>query len=113
MARLFEYSTNPDENTTIGGLSVAEGSTSLAALNNVQRQTAADIAKLDEKLDNIPIGIPKAGGEFLGNVTRKDFGGYYLANDPTQVAPRIYVLPEGAPAPTAPPSGSLLIYHAP
>lgn len=107
-----DYSSTPANNTTLAGLSVAEGTTSMAAINNQLRQLMADGKELADDVAAIGTPMTAAGGTFTGDINRQGRGGYYSANNATHSAPQIYVLADGSPAPTSPPNGSLVIYYA-
>lgn len=106
------YSLTPSANLTLAGLSLAENSTALASYNNQMRQIMADGKELSNQVVAIGNPLLLTGGTVTGNIIRSGFGGHYYANDASHTGPRIYVLVDGSAAPTSPPAGSLVVYHA-
>ena len=106
------YSLTPSANLTLAGLSLAENSTALASYNNQMRQIMADGKELSNTVAAIGNPLLLTGGTVTGNIIRSGYGGHYYANDASYTGPRIYVLVDGSAAPTSPPAGSLVIYHA-
>lgn len=100
MASPSEFSTDPNLNTTIGGVNVAENC-SPAGLNNVERYLAATIRVLYDQVQGLTGAMPKAGGAFTGDISRQGRGGYWHHAGASQANGIIYTLPEGSPRPTA------------
>lgn len=106
------YSLTPSANLTLAGLSLAENGTSLASINNQLRQLMSDGRELYNTVTALGNPLLLTGGTVTGNIIRSGFGGHYYANDATHTGPRIYALVDGSAAPTSPPAGSLVVYHA-
>lgn len=72
----------------------------------------SDGKELSNQVAALGTPVTTGGATFTGNILRDGFGGYYCAHSGSDTAPRIYRLVDGSPAPSSPPSGSLVIYHA-
>jgi hypothetical protein len=96
------YSTTPASNTTIGGISIAEGCPA-GNVNNAIRQLMADGRELNDTVAGIDVSslMPKSGGEFVGEITRALAGGYRYNAAPSQINGATYFLPTGSARPTA------------
>lgn len=100
MASASEFSATPEENTTIGGINVAEGC-SPAGLNNVERYLAAAMRTLYNQVQTVAAAMPKAGGTFTGDISREGRGGYLHHAGSAQTDGRLVTLPEGSSRPAA------------
>lgn len=98
MASASEFSTDPNLNTTIGGVNVAEGC-SPAGLNNVERYLAAAMRTLYNQVQNVAAAMPLTGGTFTGDISRSGRGGYLHHAGSGQTSGRVYFLPEGSAMP--------------
>ncbi len=98
MSGFHDYLTTPAGNTSLGGVSVAEGCPP-GNLNNAIRQLMADGKALADEVSGIVPGMPPSGGTFTGDIVRSGRGGYL--NHASSALPdgRVYVLPEGAALP--------------
>lgn len=109
MPSASEFSTNPDSNTTIGGLFVGE-ECSPAVLNNVLRYLAA-VAR--DSYDRIPASgsyLPIAGGTLQGDIQRQGRGGYLHFSGSSLTNAQVFALPEGSARPAAA-EGILVLYY--
>lgn len=100
------YSTNPDNNTSISGTSVAEGCPA-GNINNAFRQMMADIAVMYAAIPSAATFVTKTGGVFTGNPTFNGAGGYLFHASSANTGGRITIQPSGGPAPAAPQNGDL------
>jgi hypothetical protein len=94
-----DYSTNPDNNTTIAGTNVAENC-SPGGINNAIRQLMADGKALSGDIPDTSTLIPKTGGIFTGNPKYTGRGGYIYHNDPNNTSGKLVLVEAGAPTPT-------------
>ena len=99
MASASEFSPTPDENTTIGGVNVAEGC-SPAGLNNVVRYLAAALRSLYDQVQGVAGAMPKSGGTFTGDIVRQGRGGFLHHAGSAQTGGRVHFLPEGSATPS-------------
>lgn len=105
-----DYSSTPSSNTTLAGLSVAESSTSMAAINNMLRQLMADGRLLSDTVAGIATPMPLAGGAFTGDITRQSRGAYLHWNSGSQGSGRIFIQASGGAAPSMSNGDILLEY---
>lgn len=107
-----DYSTTPANNTTIGGLSIAEGCAA-ANVNNAIRQLMSDGKTLDTTVAAIDTSalMPKSGGAFTGQITRSGRGGYLHHANATQSGGKVSILPTGSARPTSPSEGDMVFYY--
>lgn len=94
-----DLSTDPDLNTTIGGINVAEGCPP-GGLNNVERYLGAAIRVVFNQVQTLSGGMPVTGGAFTGDITRQGRGGYWHWAGAAQTSGKITALPEGSALPT-------------
>lgn len=94
-----DLSTDPDANTTIGGVNVAEGC-SPAGLNNVERYLGAAIRVVFNQVRGLSGGMPVSGGAFTGDITRQGRGAYLHHAGSAQTSGKVTFLPEGSATPT-------------
>lgn len=109
MPSATEFSTTPDANSTIGGLSVAENATNPGSLNNVARYLAAVIR---DTFDRIPAAggfVPTTGGSYTGDILRATRGAYLHHAGAAQTDGRVIFLPEGSARPAG--SEGLLVFY--
>lgn len=110
MPSATEFSTNPNENVTIGGDNIAEGC-SPGVLNNVIRYLAAVIRDSYDKTSSTSSLMPIAGGSFTGNVTRQGRGAFLHHAGAAQTDGRVSFLPEGSARPSAA-EGMVVFYYS-
>jgi S1-C subfamily serine protease len=77
------------------------------------RQIMADGKEISNQVVAIGSPLLLTGGTMTGPIVRSGRGGHYHANSVGSGDPQIYTLVDGSPAPTSPPTGSLVIYYAP
>ena len=96
------YSTNPGDNNTLGGLSIAEGATSPGAVNNGLRQIMADGKELAVQIADIDFAAYalKANPVFTGQATFSGRGAVLHFNNPANSSGRIFIQAKGAELPT-------------
>lgn len=99
MASASEFSATPEENTTIGGVNVAEGC-SPKGMNNAIRYLAAAMRSLYNQVQTLAGAMPKSGGAFTGDITRQGRGAYLHHAGTAQVSGRVFFLPEGSATPS-------------
>ena len=112
MAAFATYSATPASNTTIGGLNVTENNTAVASLNNVAREIVAEGRQLYDLVAAIGSPLLLTGGTLTGDINRQGRGGYLSSNNASYTAPQVYYVVTGGSAPSSPPNGSLIFYHA-
>ena len=107
-----DYSTTPASNTTIGGISIAEGCAP-GNVNNAIRQLMADGKTLDTAVAAIDVDslMPKSGGVFTDGISRDGAGAYRFNISPSLTSGATYFLPTGSPRPTAV-NGSVVFYYS-
>jgi hypothetical protein len=107
-----DYSTSPASNTTIGGVSVAEGCAA-GNVNNALRQIAADGKELSDTVAGINTSalMPKAGGAFTAQITRSGSGGYLYNANATQSGGKVSILVSGSARPASPSEGDMVFYY--
>jgi hypothetical protein len=110
MASPSEFSTNPDANTTIGGVNVGEGC-SPAGLNNVERYLAATIRVAWDAIPAAGTFLPIGGGTLTGDITRQGRGSYWHHANSAQSNGQIYIVPEGTTRPSAA-EGTTVFYYS-
>lgn len=110
MSGFHDYSTTPASNTSLGGVSVAEGCPP-SNMNNAVRQLMADGKSLADEVAGISTGMPVSGGAFTGDITRSTQGAYLHYQSTALTDGRVYVLPEGTALPT-PAEGVLVFFYA-
>lgn len=111
MPAFSEYSTNPDSNSTIGGVNVAEDC-SPGGINNAIRQLAADGRELYDLTGALPsTKMDKAGGAFTGQITRNSRGGYLHFASTAFTDGQVYIVPEGTARPAAA-EGVMIFYYS-
>lgn len=104
-----EFSTNPDENGTIGGSNVAEGCPP-GGLNNAIRYTAAVVRVVYNALPAADEIMLKSGGTFAGDINRQGRGAYLHHANGAQTDGQIFTLPEGSARPAAA-EGRIVLYY--
>jgi hypothetical protein len=104
------YSTNPDSNTSINGINIAENCPA-ANTNNALRQIAADGRELHDTVTAISVSsyMPLAGGAFTGTIYRGGAGGY-LYHVPSGLSGPVYILQQGTALPSGPAEGTLVFF---
>lgn len=105
-----EFSTDPDENGTIGGSNVAEGCPP-GGINNAIRYVAAAVRVAYNGIPAIDTVMPLAGGTFTGDISREGQGAYLHHANGAQTDGSVYVLPEGSARPAAA-EGRIVLYYA-
>lgn len=110
MASPSEFSTDPNANTTIGGINVGEGC-SPAGINNVERYLAAAMRTLYDQVQTLAGGMPITGGAFTGDITRQGRGGYLHHANSAQPTGPVYTVPEGTARPSAS-EGVIVFYYS-
>ncbi len=92
------YSTNPDANTSIGGINIAEGCPA-GNMNAGFRRLAADGKLLSDAVSGLGSFMPIAGGSFTGAVLRQGKGQYRYNASSSMTDGEDYFLPEGSALP--------------
>ncbi len=92
-----DYSTDPNQNGSIGGINVAEGCPA-ANLNNALRVMAADIRVFYNGVPSTANLVAKTGGVFTGNPVYDGRGGYMHNNDAASSGGRWFVQNGGTPS---------------
>ena len=104
------YSLTPSLNTTIGGVSIAEGCPP-ANLNDAMRQFAADGKALSDATPSVAGLLPTAGGTMTGNITRSGAGPHlYFANSGFTTGAFDFQ-PTGTARPSSPAEGYTRFYY--
>ena len=106
-----DYSTNPDENTTINGLNIAEQCTP-AVLNNAQRQLMADVRVMYDDLPSTANLVPKDGAVFEGVQPKYKDQGAFLHNASVGASSgKVTFLKEGSAFPSGPANGDIVFFY--
>lgn len=105
-----DLSTDPDANTTIGGINVGEGC-SPAGINNVERYLGAAIRVVYNQVQAQSASMPIAGGAFTGDITRQGRGGYLHHASASLTGGKVTFLPEGSALPTLA-EGDIVFFYA-
>ncbi|MBO9624175.1 MAG: hypothetical protein J7500_15815 [Sphingomonas sp.] len=105
-----EFSTTPADNTTIGGVNIAENC-SPGGLNDVERYLAATIRVAWDAIPDANALMPKAGGAFTNQITRQGRGGYLHFSSASLTDGQVYALPEGNARPAAA-EGVIVFYYS-
>ena len=108
-----DYSTVPNANVTIGGLSVAEGCPA-GNLNNAIRQIAADGKLLSNTVTAINLAdyAPLTGAVFTGNPRFTGKGGYWYHANAAQTGGPVSIVPTGTARPASPAEGTVQFYYS-
>ena len=106
-----EWSTTAANNTTIGGISIAENCPA-ANVNNALRQIMADVKSYSLTITS-PSGsyMPLTGGTFTGQIKRSGSGGYLYNAASAQSGGAVYVLPTGSHLPSSPQEGTFVYFY--
>jgi len=105
-----EFSTDPDDNGTIGGTNVAEGCPP-AGINDALRYVAAMVRLVFDGVPTVGDLMPVAGGTFTGDINRQGRGAYLHHANGAQTDGQIFILPEGSARPAAA-EGRLVLYYS-
>lgn len=104
-----DYSTNPNSNTSIGGINIAENCPA-PNINNALRQLMADVAAFAASVPNGGNYMPTAGGIFTGNPTYTGQGGYLHNSGTTLPGGTVTFLPQGSPLPAGQ-DGDMVVFY--
>ena len=106
------YSTMPANNTSLNGISVAEGCPA-SNINDAIRQIAADGRSLYDTVSGISVAnyMPLAGGTFTGQIKRSGGGGYFYNANATQSGGKVTFLPSGSALPSSPAEGDVVFFY--
>jgi len=110
MPSATEFSTTPSANTTIGGLSVGEGSTNPGSLNDVDRYIAAVIRDTYDKIPAAGSYLLASGGTLTGDLFRATRGGFLHHSSSGLASGQVYTQAEGTARPAAA-EGSIVFYY--
>ena len=110
MAGFASYSTTAINNTTVGGVNIAENCPA-ANINNAIRAIMADAAAEHAALPDVTTLVPKSGGVFTTNPTLTNAGGYLYNANAAQVGGKISVLPTGTALPVSPAEGDFVFFY--
>jgi hypothetical protein len=107
------YSTTPDSNTSIAGISIAENCAA-ANVNNALRQLAADGRELYNIVAAINVSsyMPKTGGAFTGTISRSGAGGYWYHANSAQSSAPVYTQLSSAALPVSPVEGTVVLQYS-
>ena len=97
-----DYSTTPASNTTIGGLSIGENTTSPATMNNAVRQLMADGRALSDTVAAINLAnyAQLNAPAFTGQPTYSGRGAFLHHNNSANSSGRIFIQASGGAAPS-------------
>ena len=108
-----DYSTDPNQNTTISGINIGEGMPP-ANVNNAMRQMMADIRVFYNGIPVTDIFATKDAAVFEGTQPKYTGRGAMLHhNDPNNTSARVFILAEGSPNPTSPANGDIVCFNTP
>lgn len=105
-----EFSTDPDDNDTIGGKDIGEDCDP-GNVNDVIRYLAATVRALYDQVQTLTNAMPKSGGTFTGDISRQGQGAYMVFADASQTSGKVYKLPEGSDTPTLAEGEGVLFYQ--
>lgn len=91
-------------NSSLDGLSVAEGTMPAGNVNAALRMLMANIRQLYETVVDgsaLSAFMPKAGGVFSGDITRNTRGAYLHHASASNLSGRVFVTSSGAADPTS------------
>ena len=111
MSGFSSYATTAAANTTISGISIAEGCAA-ANINNAIRQLMADAKAFSSSVVS-PTGsyMPLSGGAFTGQITQSGSGGYLYNAASAQSGGAVYVLATGTALPSSPQEGTWVAFY--
>lgn len=106
-----DWSTVAANNTTIGGISIAENCAA-ANVNNAIREMMAEIKSYSLTITS-PSGsyMPLSGGTFTGQIKQSGAGGYLYNAASPQSGGAVYVLPSGTALPSSPQEGTFVFFY--
>lgn len=104
-----EFSTTPSANSTIGGFSVADGSTNTGSINDMLRYMAAVMRDSYDRIPGAGSFLPSTGGTVSGDILRATRGAYLHHAGAAQTDGRVIFLPEGSARPAG--SEGLLVFY--
>ena len=104
------YSLTPSLNTTIGGVSIAEGCPP-ANINDAIRQIAADGKALSDAVPSVAGLLATTGGTMTGNITRSAAGPHLYFVGATSTSGAVEIVPTGTARPTTPAEGYTRFYY--
>ena len=104
------YSLTPSLNTTIGGVSIAEGCPP-ANINDALRQIAADGKALSDATPSIAGLLATTGGTMTGNITRSGAGPHLYFVSASAATGAVEIVPTGTARPTSPAEGYTRFYY--
>lgn len=107
------YSATPDNNTSLGGINIAENCAA-ANINNALRLLAADGKELYDIVGAISVAgyMPLTGGAFTGNITRSGAGGFFYHNNAALANAPVYVQLSTDALPSSPAEGTIVFQYA-
>lgn len=105
-----DWSSTAGSNTTIEGISVAEGCPA-ANMNNVVRAMAAAIKTFSLTVPATANFMPKSGGAFTGTITRSGAGGYFYHASSSQATGPVYTQPTATALPSSPAEGTVVFQY--
>ena len=106
-----DYSSDPDGNTSINGINIAEDC-SPAGINNALRQLMADVKVFYDGVPTSGTFMPKSGGVFSG--TQPIFtgrGAYLHHNNATFASGRVFFQATGGGTPSGMTAGDWLLEY--
>lgn len=100
------------QNTTIEGISVGENVMPPSAVNDLFRAMAAAIKNYSLGVSS-PSGsyMPLSGGQFTGEITRQNAGGYLYHAASAQSGGKVYTLATGTALPSSPAEGTIVFFY--
>lgn len=106
-----DWSTAPSDNTSVGGVNIAEGCNP-GNLNNGIREVMAAVRVMYDGLPTVSGFMPLSGGTFTGTQPKYTGAGAMLHNASASLASgRQYYLPEGDALPASPSNGDVVWYY--
>lgn len=112
MAAFATFSTTAASNTTINGISVAEGCPA-GNINGAIREILVEGKQLYALVAAISTStlMPKSGGAFTGTITRSGSGGYFYHANATQATGPVYTQPVASSLPSSPAEGTVVFQY--
>lgn len=105
-----DWSSTAASNTTINGVSIAEGCAP-SNINDAIRYVMASVRVMYDNLPSTTNLMPKSGGAFAGSITRSSAGGYLYHNASSLTGGAVYVQTTATALPSSPAEGTIVFQY--